>query len=401
MKLLVTSARMPFGLDLIRKFSEAGHEVYSSDTYREAPGSHSRYLSGHFLTAKPAQETEQFLADVERIVAENEIEMVVPSFEEAFFLSTRHADLSRTTQLYTPPFRTLAPLHDKSTFQQLMDKLGLRTPETVVAKSDEELREALERWPRYFARAAFSRGGVALLTNTGPLAGHVKVEDCHPTEASPWLVQEFVDGPMVCSYSTIHGGTITAHCTYRAPRQWEHSTGIQFLAVDSSETLEAARKIAEEVDYTGQMSLDFVDSDGQLYMIECNPRPTDGVLLMSSDQVAGGITDAGRELQVVEPGQEVQLDLAVFGEMFKEGVKEMPRSIHDLVAIRGADRGWHDLLPTFYSFLAFGRSATISRREHQALFVAMSDDITWDGEPIAGLNPDDQAVLDGLVGERA
>jgi hypothetical protein len=400
MKLLVTSARLPFGLDLIRKLSEAGHDVYASDTYREAPGSHSRYLSGHFVTAKPAQETERFLEDVERIVRENEIEMVVPSFEEAFFLSTRHAELSEITRLYTPPFRTLAPLHDKSTFQQLMDKLDLRTPETVVAKSDQELREALERWPRYFARAAFSRGGVALLTNTGPLAGHVQVEDCHPTEASPWLMQEFVDGPMVCSYSTIHDSRITAHGTYRAPRQWEHSTGIQFLAVDSAETLAAARKIAEEVEYTGQMSLDFVDSDGQLYMIECNPRPTDGVLLMSSEQVAGGITDPGRELQVVEPGQEVQLDLAVFGQIFKEGIKEMPRSIHDLVAIRGSDRGWHDLLPTLYSFLAFGRSATISRREHQALFVAMSDDITWDGEPIEGLKPEDQAVLDGLVSDR-
>lgn len=400
MKLLVTSARLPFGLDLIRKLSEAGHDVYASDTYREAPGSHSRFLIKHFVTAKPAQETERFLADVERIVDEQGIELILPAFEEAFFLSTRHAELSGITKLFTPPFRTLAPLHDKSTFQQLTDKLGLRTPETVVAKSDEELREALGRWPRYFARAAFSRGGVALLTNTGPLAGHVKVEDCHPTEGSPWLVQEFVDGPMVCSYSTIHDGRITSHCTYRAPRQWEHATGIQFLAVDSTETLEAARKIAQEAGYTGQMSLDFVDSDGQLYMIECNPRPTDGVLLMSAEQVAGGITDPDRELQVVEPGEEVQLDLAVFGQIFKEGIGEMPRSIHDLVAIRGSDRGWHDLLPTLYSFLAFGRSAAISHREHQALFVAMSDDITWDGEPIAGLNPDDQAVLDGLVGQR-
>ena len=29
------------------------------------------------------------------------------------------------------------------------------------------------------------------MTNTGPLAGHLKPEDVHPTEANPWLVQEF------------------------------------------------------------------------------------------------------------------------------------------------------------------------------------------------------------------
>jgi hypothetical protein len=71
------------------------------------------------------------------------------------------------------PFAVLARLHDKDTFQKLVERLGLPTPQTVVARNDAELREAIDRFPRYFARAAFSRGGVSLLTNTGPLAGHL------------------------------------------------------------------------------------------------------------------------------------------------------------------------------------------------------------------------------------
>jgi glutathione synthase/RimK-type ligase-like ATP-grasp enzyme len=395
-KVLVTSSRMPFAIGMVRKLADVGHVVYASDAYALAPGSHSHYLAGHFVTGSPRDDTERFVADVERIATDNGIDVIVPAFEEAFYLATQHERLSRAARLYAAPFATLARLHDKAVFQALTSRLGLRTPETLVARSDEELRSQIEHFPRYFARAAFSRGGVGLLTNTGPLAGHVAIEDCNPTPESPWLVQEFVDGPMLCTYTTFHDSTPTAHCTYRAPRQWEHSTAIQFQSVAGEETLEVAQAIASELDYGGQMSLDFVDSDGQLYLIECNPRATDGVLLVPDGDLAGGILDERRELTAVEPGQEVQLDLAVFGQMFDEGLGEIPKSIHDLARVRDADAGWHDHMPTLYSFLAFAHHERLKLQERKALFVAMAGDISWDGEPIAGMSDSDAALLDEL-----
>lgn len=396
MKVLVTSSRMPFAVGMVRKLAGAGHTVYASDVYGLAPGSHSKYLAGHFVTASPRDETEQFVADVERIATDTGIDVIVPAFEEAFYLATQHDRLSQAARLYAAPFKTLARLHDKAVFQTLVTRLGLRTPETVVARSDAELRSQIERYPRYFARAAFSRGGVGLLTNTGPLAGHVSIDDCHPTPESPWLVQEFVDGPMQCTYTTMHRGKATAHCTYRAPRQWEHSTAIQFQSIDGHETLKVAETIASELDYTGQMSLDFVDDGGTLYLIECNPRATDGVLLVSDRDLAEGILSDDRELTMVEPGEEIQLDMAVFGQMFDEGLREWPRSIHDLARIRDADKGWHDHMPTLYTFLAFAHHAKLKFTERKALFVAMAEDVSWDGEPIAGMSESDKAVLDEL-----
>jgi predicted ATP-grasp superfamily ATP-dependent carboligase len=399
MKVLLTSSRMPFAIGMVRKLAGAGHAVFAADDYKLAPGSHSRYLEGHFVTASPRSETEQFVSDVERIVTEHGIEVVVPAFEEASYLATQHERLSRSATLYSAPFATLARLHDKAVFQRLATRLGLPTPETVVARSDAELRAALERFPRYFGRAAFSRGGVSLLTNTGPLAGHLSVDDCHPTPESPWLVQEFVDGPMLCTYTTMHAGRPTAHCAYRAPRQWEHSTGIQFVSVDGEPTLRIAELIARELGYTGQMSLDFVDSDGERYLIECNPRATDGALLVPSEDLAEGLLRPDREPSMVEPGEEVQLDLAVLGQMFKEDLRELPRSIDDLARVRDADAGWHDHLPTLYSCLAFAAHAKLGLRERKALLTALSEDITWDGEPIAGMSDRDAAVLAGLSGD--
>jgi predicted ATP-grasp superfamily ATP-dependent carboligase len=398
MRVLVTSARMPFALAIIRKLSEQGHEVFASDAYELAPGSHSRYVAERFVTASPRNATEAFVDDVERIATEREIDAIVPAFEEAFYLSTQHERLSQTATLIFPPFATLAPLHDKASFERLATGMGLAMATTVIAASDEELRAALERFPRYFARAAFSRGGVELLTNAGPLAGAVAIEDCHPTQANPWLVQEFVDGDTFCTYSTVHQGKVSAHCAYAIPRQWKHSTGIQFTSIDGGPTLELVKRLAAETSYTGQISFDFIDSPNGPYLVECNPRATDGALVMSSPRIAAGLLAPSGECETVPAGESIQLDLAVFGGIFDGGLRGVPRTLRDLVEIRGSDRGWHDALPNLYSFLALVRSEGLRHREHQKLFVAMAGDISWDGDPIAGMSQSDSRILAGLRG---
>ena len=398
MRVLITSSRMPFALDAIRKLGERGHEVYASDSYEASPGNHSRYLAGHFVTASPSADPVGFAADVERIAAENEIEVVLPMFEEVFYLAAQRERLSTVTKLYAPPFRTLAQVHDKGTFQELCNRLEIRTPQTVLAHSEDELTDAIGRFPAYFARAAFSRGGIGLLTNTGPLAGHLQPGDCHPTEANPWLVQEFVDGPMQCTYSALHQGKVASHMSYRAPRQWEHSTGIQFLSVDAKDTLPIVERLGTDLQWDGQMSLDFIETDDGLVMIECNPRPTDGVLLMSAEELERGLLAPDQDVLLVPPGREEQLDFAVCAQIFREPLQEAPKTIHDLARIHGTDRGWRDSMPKLYSFLALCRFERLSLQDREQLFVAMADGITWDGQSIPGLPPDDAAYLAKLTG---
>ncbi|NLA29019.1 MAG: carbamoyl-phosphate synthase large subunit, partial [Propionibacterium sp.] len=214
MRVLVTSSRNTFALDLVRKLGDAGNYVVAADTYAGAMGSHSKYVAAHAVTASPRFETDQFIADICKIVQDHDLDTIIPTFEEAFYLAARVADLPEGVQLLTGSFDKLARLHDKGSFQRLAQQAGVPIPETVVVSSDDELHAAIDRFPQYFARAVFSRGGVGLLTNTGPLAGRMSVDDCHPTPDQPWLVQPFTDGPMVCSYSMIVDGKVTGQCTY-------------------------------------------------------------------------------------------------------------------------------------------------------------------------------------------
>jgi glutathione synthase/RimK-type ligase-like ATP-grasp enzyme len=397
LKILITSSRMPFALGMVRQLADAGHEVYAADDYERSPGSHSKYLAGHFVYPSARRETEAFIDELERIIGEAGIDAVVPAFEEAFYIATQRERLAERAAIFVASFASLARLHDKAAFQRLVRGLGLPIPETVVAASDAELAEAIGRFDRYFARAVFSRGGVDLLTNTGPLAGHLDPGEVHPTEQIPWLVQPFVEGETACTYSTVHDGTVSSHLMYRIPRQWHHSTGIQFESVDATESLRLIEPLVKELGYTGQISFDFLVTDDGLSFVECNPRATDGALLLAPDQIARGLLDPDADTFLLPAGETKQLELAVVGDAFSDHFKRAPQTIRDLARLRDAGDGWHDPLPTLYSAFSLAHFAGVSHREHAQMQDAMDADMAWDGEPIRGMSNADAKLLAELT----
>jgi predicted ATP-grasp superfamily ATP-dependent carboligase len=141
MKVLITSSRMPFALGMVRKLAAEGREIHAADDHLLSPGNHSKYLAGHFVYPSPRSDTAGFLDELERIVKEHQIDVIVPTFEEAFYIATQIERLNQSTKVFASPFRTLARLHDKAAFERLVTRLGLPIPETVLVTSDEELRD--------------------------------------------------------------------------------------------------------------------------------------------------------------------------------------------------------------------------------------------------------------------
>lgn len=402
MRVLVTSSRNPFALDLIRKLGSKGHTVFASDTYGGAMGNHSKFAAGHAVTASPTFDTNQFVSDINRIVTENDIEVIIPSFEEAFYLAARRGDLAGDVKVYTGPFDKLAQLHDKVSFQRLCEQAGVPIPQTIVATDEKSLQEAIDRFPQYFARAAFSRGGVALLTNTGPLAGQMKVEDCHPTPEQPWIVQPFVGGPMVCTYSTVVDGKVTSMVTYRAPQQWAHSTGIEFVADDSTKTLEYTQKIVDQLDcnYTGQLSFDFVDHEDGLMAIECNPRSTNGTLMLEAEDLSNALFGEADEPVVAVAGTEREIKIAVLANAFTPHLKTIPNTLKHVIEGTDTGKGWHDGVATMWSPASLVHGAKLSRGKHEAVLEALGADIVWNGGPIDGMTDQDRAALEAVHQQR-
>src|SRR5690606_7924779 len=113
MKVLCTTSRMPFAVDEIRKLGEAGHAVYAADTFHNAPGSHSAGVTERVLVPKPKQETLEFVGAVADLCLSKGIDLLVPMFEEVFYLSKHREQLESLTQPFFPEFDVMHRLHDK------------------------------------------------------------------------------------------------------------------------------------------------------------------------------------------------------------------------------------------------------------------------------------------------
>lgn len=388
MNVLVTSARMPFALDEIRKLGQQGHTVYATDTFRTSPGGHSAFVAEYILTSSPRFNPERFIGELKEIMRTRAIDLLLPQFEEVFFIARHLDEFPNPERIFASSFDTLARFHDKGTFVALATELGIRAPRTVRVSSHDELRAVLPEFEHYIARGVYSRGGVQLYTNTGPLAGAVALVDCQPTADDPWLVQDFLTGTDVCSFSVAHHGKVAVHSAYVHPKTIENAGGIVFESIDGHDTLEIARKFIEATNYHGQISFDYMRTDDGLAMIECNPRPTDGVLMMPPEMFVEGLLDEARdEPAVLEPGRTKQIDVALVRDMIRNW-KEIPEDIHRLLTGSDLYAEWHDIMPALYQFLSYSHVVSYrhqlptGKHSRSDIMAAQFYDICWDGTPI-------------------
>jgi hypothetical protein len=381
---------MPFAVDEIRKLGEAGHDVTAVDTFKASPGSHSRYAARHVEVPPPAQETDAFVDAIAKLIEQNDAQWLLPMFEEVFYLAAHRDRLGDRCELFFPDFPTLAKVHDKVTFAALCGELGLPVAESVTATSPAQLRDAIGRFDHWFARAAYGRGGLNVLTNTGPLAGEGSLDDAAPTPDDPWLVQEYLEGVDLCSWSVVHHGEVVLHSTYEHPLTIDDRGGIVFASVDAPETLATAQRIAGALGWHGQVSFDFLrTADGVHHLVECNPRPTDGCTLATHEELDTALFGPRPATPVVVPaGRKREIKEAVVRDMFQH----LGRFRSDLQAAKGGTDVYaqpHDHLPLLYTVLslqhvkAYRKTLGLDHKSREDLMAAQFFDVAWDGAPIS------------------
>lgn len=388
MDVLVTSSRLPFALEAIRKLGRSGHRVYAADTFRSAPGSHSRHVTEAFVVASPRYDTRRFVEDVEEIVRDHHVDLLLPAFEEVFYLAKHGSRLARHTHVFAPSFETLHRLHDKLRFLELAREVGLRVPRTLIAEDRTELARACRDVGRFFARPAYTRGGVLLYTNCGPLAGLVSLAECHPSPENPFLVQPFVEGFDLCTYSIVHDGRVAAHSSYVHPLTLEHAGGIVFESVEVKESLDAVRAIAEATGYDGQISLDLMQTRRGIEVIECNPRASAGLIVMPDSMFDDGLRDRRPNETLVAPaGMRRKLSLALIRNMVVR--RRQASASLDALMSKGSDvyADPHDLAPLVFQLFAYARVIGYrmrQRRIHRTdLMQGYFYDLVWNGEEMA------------------
>ncbi len=306
---------MSKGLTLARLLYEAGHNVIGADF--ESNGalvcgrvskSLAKFHTFRSLKSKSASAPASYIQDLLRIVLEEQIDIWVSCSGVASALEDGEAKeiIEARTSCKAIQFdvATTQLLHEKDTFIDYTRSIGLTVPETHTIRSQLEAERALHNAlpDRKFIMKPIgmddsNRGDMTLLPKTTVDETKRHLSKLKISHRSPWILQQFVNGPEFCTHALVVKGQVKAFVACPSAELLMHYRALPPDSRLSQAMLKFTRTFAarQGKDFTGHLSFDFLlsevgayDSQSEeaqaepaLYPIECNPRAHTSVVLFS------------------------------------------------------------------------------------------------------------------------
>jgi hypothetical protein len=287
MKILLTGTRSPTTCDLARAFAACGHVVHGVDSVRGAVA--RPVLDSFTLCASPARQFDAFATEARAAVERLRPDLIIPLCEDIFYWAKA---AQPDWPLFAPDLAVLMQLHSKFAFIRLAQSLGLPAPAT-------QRLTTVDRPQDYVFKSEFSRFGVGVMIKPERAPGNA------PT-GNPWLQQDWIEGEDLSAHAITRDGQLRAFTAYRS--EWRARGGASYyfdpVEPELAHAIEAIlTRLAFALNLTGQFACDLRrDTQGQLWLIECNPRATSGLHLLAHDPEALSTAFTGGRTSVLRGG---------------------------------------------------------------------------------------------------
>jgi len=275
MHILITGARAPVAIEWARLLMTQGHQVYMTDCAQFPLGRFLVGIKSYIKTVYPRENPEQYQRQIFELVDKYQIQMLIPTCEEIFYLAQFKHLLAHTNCLISDP-KLLLKLHDKfAVFEMLSGLSGVQLPKTKKLTSAEQID--LE-WDSIL-KPVFSRFGEQVIRDVTTSA----IQDLNISESRPWVQQQKLTGQALCNYALFDNGKLIAHQVYRPAYCVNGSAATYFRPVVNHAINTFIKSFAQKVYFHGQLSFDFIEQNGEYFVIECNPRATSGLHLIAHE----------------------------------------------------------------------------------------------------------------------
>ncbi|WEV53912.1 ATP-grasp domain-containing protein [Leuconostocaceae bacterium ESL0723] len=339
-RVLVTGARSPIALALMQEFINAGVQVWTTDSVDFALGKSLKGIQAFTLTASCRYDNQTYLDQINQQVADFKIDLIVPTNEETFWLSRGRDQLK--APLFAADFATMAQLHHKEHYAQVLQDAGLLAPHAYN-----------EPGPDRILKNDYSR-----FTSVG---------DANLDQ--PHFYQEKITGKEWCLSLVAEKGEVLGAVVYDKAFNFQGSSSVLIKNHHRPDIVNAAARLIEHTNYTGFFGADIMESakTGGLYFIDINPRATSGLVLFNAD-----FWD-GQPLRVKTPRR---TDLALVPDFFRHPLKTWQAWRESKSFFSDISVSW----PTWLQIDQVWHWYRYGKQHHVNLRQASVDDIAWDGE---------------------
>ena len=392
-RILITGACAPVSIDLSRRFHAAGHEVYLCDSNRFPVGRFTNQQHSFHRVPSPRHDTASFIFELNKIIDQHQIDLLIPTSEECFFVSAHRNELH--CKVLIESLTLLDTLHNKFTFSQTYENEFASIPRTDLLSTPNQLHAFKSQSREFVFKPCYSRFAASALI--GPSAS--KLSNLAFESGQTWVAQEKITGTEVCSFSLANKGKLLAHASYKTPYRAGRGGGIFFEPLEHFGILNYVEAFLRQTNFTGQIGFDFIiDSEDHPWVIECNPRSTSGIHLFAMDSQL-----CNAYLNVLDPPSApvdrqrdeyadyvpMQPDVRMIGAVmpiwgsFQAIMTLSPgKFIRDFRSAKDVLTSKNDRGPMFYIPLTMAELGFKAIKKFQSLQAASTEDMEWNGEQL-------------------
>lgn len=363
MKVLLTGGRAPYTLELLRIFGREGHEVHILEFVSPSLCSYSKYCHKVHLICAPNPHFEVFKSELTNILMHESFDIVIPTCEEAVYLSEIKSEIDQHSFLFTPDFDLIYKLHNKDLFIQYLEQRGLNTPKNYFHLSE------ISPQNTYIVKKKLSRFG-----------GHVQklqgININEPFDFSTHIIQEYISGQEYCVYVVFHRGKVTAQSVYLKQLTIDGGATNLFESIDEPLISNWIKSFFSEVEGSGQFSFDVFIANNKVYPIECNPRTTSGVHLLRDSLSLDHF--CGKNKVTANPNHKSMYMLAVPLILFSLSPKIIIPVLKKFFKAKDVIWDLKDFKPALGQFCAFFKFCLIALKNRVGVIEATTLDIEYD-----------------------
>ncbi len=302
---LITGARAPVALDLARNLHHHGHKVYVADSWRFPIARYSKSVTKSLKYRSPRFKFFEFKKDLITFVKQYNIDYVVPTCEEAFYVAQAKPSLSSYTNVFCDDADLLTSLHSKHNVMNLAENCNIKLPQTELITAN-NLFTIKQNLSSLVLKKEFSRFGNEVWTEpTDALLSTIAIKH------ENYIAQEKITGDEICSFSVAHQGQLMSHVAYVPRYRLPNSASYYFDPVNHTRIKQFCKSIIKKFNVTGFISFDFINAKDGTYLIECNPRANSGLHLLDKTNFADIIMG-----NAVKPQLEVSAKMLAYAMKF-------------------------------------------------------------------------------------
>lgn len=357
--ILIIGARAPIALELCRSFSKSGHKVVCADSLNFPAVKFSKYCNKYIKIPAPALHPNEFKITLSEIIENEKISDIIPTSEESFYLSMIKDDLK--CKVWVSDFSLMDKLHNKLSFIDFAKSI-FNVPETINLHNFNDYSNSKS----YVFKPIYTRFGRHIFIDKS-----YNQIDKFIKKPNNWIAQQKLDGELICSYSIYDKGELKTNILYKPSYFYKGGAGMHFEQISNEELKSIIKQFGNDINYTGQISFDFIISNNTPFLIECNPRGTSGAHLIG-EQLADCFFS--KDEIIIENQKNRALKLPILIEKPWALFEKDFRSAKDVVF------DWQDILPFFGQVFSVFEFLYKKTQTGLPLSDVMTYDIEYNGE---------------------